>query len=132
MITHLDKFYKKKLYMGTFDSLLTKYGAVLGGYSILGLPVFMGSERYTVQYKNDPSIITKDYIKNSAILVNLAKAIGRFLYSYKDIQNLAGYTYLVNELKTVIEDMHREKFVRPQVKNDVLSRYVGGNVRNLI
>lgn len=37
----------KRLYMGTFDSMLVKYGAVMVGYAILGLPVFgPGSKEY--------------------------------------------------------------------------------------
>lgn len=35
----------KKLYMGVLDSMLVKYGAVMIGYAVLGLPVFgPGSE----------------------------------------------------------------------------------------
>jgi ATP-binding cassette subfamily D (ALD) protein 3 len=30
----------KKMYMGVFDSMLVKYGAVMVGYAVLGLPVF--------------------------------------------------------------------------------------------
>jgi len=30
----------KKLFIGVFDSMMVKYGAVLVGYSVLGLPVF--------------------------------------------------------------------------------------------
>jgi ATP-binding cassette subfamily D (ALD) protein 3 len=30
----------KRLYMGVFDSILTKYGAYLVGYGVLGIPVF--------------------------------------------------------------------------------------------
>lgn len=72
--------------MGTFDSLLTKYGAVLVGYAILGLPVFgPGSEEYIKSIANDPSAITRDYIRNSSLLINLAKAIGRLVISYKEI-----------------------------------------------
>lgn len=76
----------KRLFMGTFDSLLTKYGAVLVGYAILGLPVFgPGSEEYIKSIANDPSAITRDYIRNSSLLINLAKAIGRLVISYKEI-----------------------------------------------
>ncbi len=28
------------MYMGVFDSMLVKYGAVMVGYAVLGLPVF--------------------------------------------------------------------------------------------
>lgn len=118
----------KKLYIGIFDSLLTKYGAVMMGYTLLGFPIFTGSERYSKKFSNDSSIITKDYIRNSTLLVNLAKAIGRFIYSYKDVQNLAGYTHLVDELRTVLSDVNKGQYVRPQVKQDNLAKFVGGKV----
>lgn len=60
--------------MGTFDSLLTKYGAVMVGYCIVGLPVFgPGSEEYLKKIGNDPSAITRDYVRNSSLLINLSK-----------------------------------------------------------
>ena len=44
---HKDMVLGKKFWMGIFDSMLVKYGAVLVGYSILGLPVFgPGSKEY--------------------------------------------------------------------------------------
>lgn len=107
--------------MGCFDTFFVKYGAVLIGYAILGLPVFgSGSEEYLRKVGNDPSAITRDYVRNSSLLINLAKvlscfivwtnkllskAIGRLVVSYKEIQNLAGYTTLVDEMKTVIQDL---------------------------
>lgn len=109
--------------------MLTKYGAVLAGYCLLGFPIFLGNnERYTKEYSNDPSIITKDFIKNSGLLVSLSKAIGKIVYSYKDIQNLAGYTHLVEQLDTVINDVNNGKYVRPVVNEENLKKYVGGRV----
>jgi ATP-binding cassette subfamily D (ALD) protein 3 len=43
--------------------------------------------------------MTRDYIRNSSLLINLAKAIGKLVISYKEIQNLAGYTTLIYEMK---------------------------------
>ena len=44
---HNEKINKNKLFMGSIDGMLTKYGAVLTGYAILGLPVFgPGSKEY--------------------------------------------------------------------------------------
>lgn len=78
LINHSKSVQMKRLYMGCFDSMLVKYGAVLVGYAILGLPVFgPGSEEYIKKVGNDPSAITRDYIRNSSLLINLAKV--RFL-----------------------------------------------------
>jgi ATP-binding cassette subfamily D (ALD) protein 3 len=72
--------------MNSFDSLLTKYGAVLIGYSVVGVPVFgRKKEIYLKSVNNDPSLITRDYIRNSSLLINLAKAIGRLVISYKEL-----------------------------------------------
>ena len=106
----------KELYMGVFDSMLVKYGAVMVGYAVLGLPVFgPGSEEYIKRVGTDPSAITRDYIRNSSLLINLAKAIGRLVISYKEIQQLAGFTTLVYEMEEVLGDLDKGKFVRTQV-----------------
>lgn len=67
------------------------------------------------QVSKDPSAITRDYIRNSSLLINLAKAIGRLVISYKEIQNLAGFTTVVYEMKTVLGDLENGKFVRTQI-----------------
>lgn len=72
--------------MGIFDGLLVKYGAVMAGYGIMGLPVFgPNKEEYLRKIGNDKSAITRDYVSNSSLLINLAKAIGRLVVSYKEI-----------------------------------------------
>lgn len=64
----------KRLFMGCFDTFLVKYGAVLIGYILLGLPVFgPGREEYLKKVGSDASNITRDYIRNSSLLINLAK-----------------------------------------------------------
>lgn len=76
LINHSLSVTNKRLYMGCFDNFLVKYGAVLVGYSILGLPVFgAGSKEYLKKVGNDASAITRDYIRNSSLLINLAKVI---------------------------------------------------------
>lgn len=66
--------------------MLVKYGAVMVGYATLGLPVF-GPNRaaYLKSVGNDTARITKDYIRNSSLLINLAKAVGRIVVSYKEV-----------------------------------------------
>jgi ATP-binding cassette subfamily D (ALD) protein 3 len=40
LMQNSENIINKKLYMGVFDSMLVKYGAVMVGYAVLGLPVF--------------------------------------------------------------------------------------------
>lgn len=124
---HVSNTYIKRFLMGIIDSMLVKYGATILGFSILGFPVFgKDSQKYTSEV-GDVSNITKDYIRNSGLLINLAKAIGRIVVSYKELQNLAGYTFLVKKLDRVIEDINKGNFVRAQVKEDILKTYVSGS-----
>jgi ATP-binding cassette subfamily D (ALD) protein 3 len=47
LYSHINYVLKKKFWMGIFDSMLVKYGAVMIGYTVVGLPVFgPGSEAY--------------------------------------------------------------------------------------
>lgn len=72
--------------MGIYDSMLVKYGAFMVGYTVLGLPVFgPRKDQYLKSIGSDPSQLTRDYIRNSSLLINLAKAIGRIVVSYKDV-----------------------------------------------
>ena len=113
LLDHIKYVLYKKYLMGIFDSMLVKYGAVSVGYSVVGLPVFgPNSAAYLKSVGNDPHKITKDYIRNSSLLINLAKAIGRIVVSYKDVQALAGYTTLIHELDEVLKDLNDGKFRR--------------------
>jgi ATP-binding cassette subfamily D (ALD) protein 3 len=86
LTNHVKFILYKRFLMGIFDSMLVKYGAVMVGYTVVGLPVFgPGREKYLREIANDPTQITKDYVRNSSLLINLAKAIGRIVVSYKDL-----------------------------------------------
>ena len=91
------------------------------GFTVIGLPVF-GPRRhaYLKSVGTDSSRITKDYIRNSSLLINLAKAIGRIVVSYKDVQSLAGYTTLIFEMKQVLDDLEIGKYKRIMVKTNTL------------
>ncbi len=86
LINHIKYVLYRRFLMGIYDSMLVKYGAVMIGYTVIGLPVFgPRKEEYLRQVGDDASKITKDYVRNSSLLINLAKAIGRIVVSYKDV-----------------------------------------------
>lgn len=53
-----------------------------------------------------------DYIRNSSLYVNLAKAIGKIVVSYGKVQRLAGFTTLVADLQDVLDDLQSGRYVR--------------------
>jgi len=83
LFNHVSYVLNKKFWMGIFDSMLVKYGAVMIGYTVVGLPVFgPNSAKYLAERGDNQATITKDYVRNSSLLINLAKAIGRLVVSY--------------------------------------------------
>lgn len=129
---HLKDVAVKKFFMGIFDAMLTKFGATIVGTIILGLPVFSGKFAKYNQNNKDSSAaeITKDYIQNSGLLLNFAKAIGKIILTYKDLQILAGSTGIVNELSQVIDDVHNGKWERKQLNEDIIKKYVPGVIED--
>lgn len=131
LTNHISSVHLKKYFMGIFESMLTKFGATIVGTIILALPVFTGKfAKYNQENKNSSAAeITKDYIQNSSLLNNLAKAIGKIIVSYKDLQSLSGYTFLVKELSQVIDDINLGKYERKQIGDEgLLSKYVSGKL----
>ena len=107
--------------MGIFDSMLVKYGSYYGGYLVLGMPVFgPKSKKYLKQIGGDKSKIAGDYVRNTSLLINLSKAIGKFIISYKELQNLAGYTTLMDELEIVLNDLKEGKYQRRMINPDLV------------
>merc|ERR1712176_214302 len=101
--------------MRAFNGFLQKYGSVMCGYAVLGLPVFGSQSKDYIKKVSDSSDITQDYIRNSSLLINLSKAIGRIVTSYEDIQRLAGYTKLVSNIKKVLRDLEMGNYERAMV-----------------
>jgi ABC-type uncharacterized transport system fused permease/ATPase subunit len=54
-------------------------------------------------------------VRNSSLLINLAKAIGRLVVSYKEVQQLAGYTTLIYEMDEVLSDLSQGRYKRVMV-----------------
>lgn len=127
LYSHINYVLSKRFFMGIFDSMLVKYGAVMVGYAVVGLPVFgPNSEEYLRKAGDNQAQITKDYVRNSSLLINLAKAIGRLVVSYKEVQSLAGFTTLIYEMDEVLEDLGKGCYKRVMItSND------GINARNV-
>ena len=72
----------------------------------MSLPVFgPRREKYLKEVDNDPTKITKDYVRNSSLLINLDKTIRRIVVSYMDMQNLAEYSTLIHEMDDILDDL---------------------------
>jgi len=107
LYVHSKSIFTKQATLGVFDSWLVKYGATMIGYAVVAVPVFgaLGAQTYGANAgssDDSKSSITRDYVRNSHILINLARAIGQVILLYKNFTQLAGYTARVAELREVL------------------------------
>lgn len=113
MIRHDQSMNYQGLFMGTFDSFFVKYSTALIGFTIVALPIFgPESGRYMRKVGRDHSAIASDFVKNTSLLISLGKAIGKLILSYKEMQNLAGYTNLIAEITKVMDDLKKSRYYR--------------------
>lgn len=93
-----------KLLMGCFDGFLVKYGASIVGFFVMCIPVFLDKN---LALSKDPASLTKDYVLNTQLLINLARAIGSLVLIYKRLTALAGYTSRVSELIEMVRQLEK-------------------------
>jgi ATP-binding cassette subfamily D (ALD) long-chain fatty acid import protein len=58
------------------------------------------------------------YVSTIYFLVSLADAGGRIMYSYKELSELAGYTYRVYNMLRVFQDLSDNRFLQPESAQD--------------
>lgn len=124
VFAHSSYVHYLKCLVDIFDGFLVKYGASMIGYLVLCLPIFFDSKK--TEHKST-SMLTQDYVLNSQLLVNLARAIGSLVLIYKRITALAGYTSRVSELLEMLNHLKtagRHPFTIKEAAGDVAIKTV--------
>ncbi|KAJ3226998.1 hypothetical protein HK099_003621 [Clydaea vesicula] len=128
LIKHINHIYKIRIAYNMFEDFLIKYSWSAVGLIMASIPVFFpeyaGSaqiEREKILDKNNAGsdILdlkqgsrTQGFITNKRLMVGLADAGGRLMYSYKELSELAGFTFRVYSMIQVLEDINEQKFVQ--------------------
>jgi ABC-type uncharacterized transport system fused permease/ATPase subunit len=84
------------------EGLLVKYGSVMVGYAICAISAF--SPEAAAMSVAD---LTGLYIHQSRLLMDLAKAVGSLIMTYKTVASLAGFTHRVSELESNLATIER-------------------------
>eukprot|EP01006_Ploeotia_vitrea_P032930 TRINITY_DN65114_c0_g1_i2.p1 TRINITY_DN65114_c0_g1~~TRINITY_DN65114_c0_g1_i2.p1 ORF type:complete len:564 (-),score=300.40 TRINITY_DN65114_c0_g1_i2:70-1761(-) len=124
MIRHKNYMFSKRILHGMMESCIIKYMASATGLCICGIPVFWADSlgwltSAAMSSGTTSSSRTEDYIRNRRYLLNLADAIGRILQSYKEINQVAGYTKRVWLMFQVFDDVHKGKCEKSIPDNNV-------------
>ncbi|KAL4989509.1 ABC transporter transmembrane region 2-domain-containing protein [Aspergillus falconensis] len=119
----MEGIYSLKIRYNMLEDVILKYSWSAFGYLITSLPVFLpawgglggameladaseanGRERGRM----------KEFITNKRLMLSLADAGGRIMYSIKDISELAGYTSRVYSLVSALHRVHANAYYPPR------------------
>ncbi|KAJ3311471.1 hypothetical protein HDU76_003113 [Blyttiomyces sp. JEL0837] len=135
LIKHINQTYNVRIAYNMFEDMIIKYSWSAVGLMIASIPVFFpqyagsrtkqqeaaiaSEDSVIVQNDGDAPKIdrktgsrTQGFITNKRLMISLADAGGRIMYSYKELSELAGYTYRVYTMFRVLNDLHDDKYVK--------------------
>ncbi|KAI8805941.1 ABC transporter transmembrane region 2-domain-containing protein [Cladochytrium replicatum] len=143
LIKHINHIYNVRIAYNMFEDFLIKYSWSAVGLMIASIPVFFpnlagrrtkreaelldaeeraaggGEGGALAQAVADGSdkrtgTRTQNFVTNKRLMMSLADAGGRIMYSYKELSELAGYTYRVYNLLRVVDDLHDDRYLNTQ------------------
>ncbi|KAL4785337.1 ABC transporter transmembrane region 2-domain-containing protein [Aspergillus varians] len=119
----MEGIYSLKIRYNMLEDVILKYSWSAFGYLITSLPVFLpawGGLGGAMELA-DTSEATgrergrmKEFITNKRLMLSLADAGGRMMYSIKDISELAGYTSRVYSLISALHRVHANAYAPPR------------------
>ncbi|CBX97637.1 similar to peroxisomal ABC transporter [Plenodomus lingam JN3] len=108
----MENIYSLKIRYNMLEDFVLKYSWSAFGYLVTSLPVFLPAwgglggapELSGGEKTHRERSRMKDFITNKRLMLSLADAGGRMMYSIKDLSELAGYT---SRIYTLISTLHR-------------------------
>ncbi|KAL1642665.1 ATP-binding cassette long-chain fatty acid transporter pxa1 [Didymella pomorum] len=118
----MEGIYSLKIRYNMLEDFVLKYSWSAFGYLITSLPVFLPAwgglnalpEHSGLGEKQSRERSRmKDFITNKRLMLSLADAGGRMMYSIKDLSELAGYTSRVYTLISTLHRAHADAYNTP-------------------
>ena len=129
----VEDIYKIRVGYNILEDFMLKYSWSAFGYIITSLPVFlpvMGELAPTprtaklspdstpdVELRDRSDGRMKQFITNKRLMLNLADAGSRMMYSIKDLSELAGYTSRVYTLISTLHRVHAKAYAPPRYQH---------------
>ncbi|EDP55816.1 hypothetical protein KXW98_005008 [Aspergillus fumigatus] len=119
----MEGIYSLKIRYNMLEDVILKYAWSAFGYLITSLPVFLpawGGAGGALELANAYEETgrergrMKEFITNKRLMLSLADAGGRMMYSIKDISELAGYTSRVYTLISTLHRVHANAYYPPR------------------
>ncbi|PGH12923.1 hypothetical protein AJ80_06528 [Polytolypa hystricis UAMH7299] len=135
----MEGIYSLKIRYNMLEDMILKYSWSAFGYLITSLPIFLpawGGLGGILELASTPEVTSrergrmKEFITNKRLMLSLADAGGRMMYSIKDLSELAGYTSRVYTLISTLHRVHADAYSHPRSSHPEL--YSLGDVQGTI
>ncbi|RAH79571.1 hypothetical protein BO86DRAFT_390958 [Aspergillus japonicus CBS 114.51] len=137
----MEGIYSLKIRYNMLEDVILKYAWSAFGYLVTSLPIFLpawGGSGGALELLDLPEGTgrerdrMREFITNKRLMLSLADAGGRMMYSIKDISELAGYTSRVYSLISTLHRVHANAYYPPRDSNTELYSLadVQGTVHN--
>lgn len=125
----MEGIYRLKIRYNMLEDFILKYSWSAFGYLVTSLPVFLpewgGLASLSEQPTPDPTHPSppstnrsharmQQFITNKRLMLSLADAGGRMMYSIKDLAELAGYTSRIYTLISTLHRVHASAYITPR------------------
>jgi ATP-binding cassette subfamily D (ALD) long-chain fatty acid import protein len=119
----MEGIYRLKIRYNMLEDFVIKYSWSAFGYLITSLPVFLplwGGSGGSIELRDSGERQgreidrMKDFITNKRLMLSLADAGGRIMYSIKDLSELAGYTSRIYTLVSTLHRVHANAYYPPR------------------
>ena len=114
LIKHVNRILRRRLYHGVMEDFVIKYFWGALGLMLCSVPVFFKVPGLALHGMGDR---TESFVTNRRILLSSSDAVGRVMFSYKEITELAGYTSRVASLLNVMDDIRAGRFEKKLVSS---------------
>ncbi|ORX53226.1 hypothetical protein DM01DRAFT_1306277 [Hesseltinella vesiculosa] len=114
LIRHVNRIFRLRVPHGMLEDFIIKYFWGAGGLLLCAMPVFFkagGGAARSVGAR------TEGFVTNRRLLLSSSDAVGRIMYAYKEISELAGYTSRVVDLLDVFEDVKAGRYQKRLVSS---------------
>ncbi|KIJ68698.1 hypothetical protein HYDPIDRAFT_179754 [Hydnomerulius pinastri MD-312] len=112
LIQHEEKVMDRRWWYGCAEEGIVKWLWGSFGLVVCAIPVFFKLPGIS---NIDLGSRTEGFVTNRRLLLSSSDAIGRVMYSYKDLAELAGYTARVSLLLDTMADVRKGKFEKTLV-----------------
>ncbi|SAM05940.1 hypothetical protein [Absidia glauca] len=114
LIRHVNRIFRARVPHGMLEDFVIKYFWGACGLVLCSVPVFFkveGMEMGSVGSR------TEGFVTNRRLLVSSSDAVGRIMYAYKEVTELAGYTSRVIDLLDVFDDVKAGRYQKRLVSS---------------